>query len=214
MTHRFHRRLIAMAAISLLAAACGGTDSSDVEIRIVGADMGPRQQTVIITQGGQSVDDATITVNGFNLGSTGGGSYTGQLPTALPVNGVLNLTVEVGSATITAQGTVPHPASVETLLPDVDASAALALQVEWLSQLDPDFFILSAECGGCTTDFTSTRPGNERAFDIPPNSLEAGNTYAISVTGYRRGSFSGPADEQSSMNIANAGAGQSVNVIP
>ncbi|MGH7657318.1 MAG: hypothetical protein ACREL6_03720, partial [Gemmatimonadales bacterium] len=138
----------------------------------------------------------------------------GQLPTTLPVNGVLNLTVEVGSTTITAKGTVPDPSSVQSLLPAVDASAALALQVQWQSALDPDFFVLMAECITCTTDFTSNRPGGERSFDIPPNSLEAGNNYSITVTGYRRGTFTGPADDQSSMNIANAGSGMPISVVP
>lgn len=216
MTNRSRRPFAAIVALTLVASACGsGTDSSDAEIRVLGGNMGSVQQTVVVSRDGQSVDDATVTVNGFSLGSTGSGRYTGQIIPAVPAGGQLNLVVEVGTTDITARGTVPPPASVQTLLPSVDAVVTEALQVRWQDLApNPDYFILEANCSGCNTDLTFNRPGSESTFNIPPNTLEAGNSYLITVTAYNRGTFTGAVDDNSSMNIANSGPGQSVNIVP
>lgn len=213
MRHRLRLAAPVAVLIASLAACGGGTDASGIEYKITGQDLAPRNERLLVTRDGQDVPDATVKVNGVNL-VYANGAYTGLLPSALAAGATMNLSVEIGTTVITGRGTVPDPAEVQEPSGSVPVIASAPIIVEWVSLHDPQKFILRAECTTCTHTYFQSPLGSARSFPIPANTLMANETYQFTVTAYNNGTFTGPVDDGSSMNVANTGQTTTVTLQP
>jgi len=215
MSHRLRLAAPLFAAAALLAACGGGTDSSGIKYKITGQDLAPRNERLLVSRDGQDIPDATVKVNGVNL-VYANGAYTGLLPSALTAGATVNLSVEIGNTVITGRGTMPDPADVQEPSgdPQVPVIASAPIIVEWVSLHDPQKFILRADCTTCSHTYSQSPLGSARSFSIPANTLMANESYKFTVTAYNNGTFTGPTDDASSMNVANAGQTKTVPIQP
>ncbi|MEQ9569377.1 MAG: hypothetical protein RLN75_04245 [Longimicrobiales bacterium] len=211
------RRFLPCALALLVAAACGdsdpaGNDDDDdpvVPILVIGTDMGVRFQNIALESGGVALEGATVTVNGETMTESSPGRYGGQLSDALEVGETLTLRIEsdgrvvVGTAVIVdAAPTLTAPVANQYL----DRGNDLAFV--WTAADDPDSFRVSvawvADGGGTSTRVEvdgASRSGSVPTAAVPDDATEA----SARIHAYLRGTFTGPVDPDSDMNVRVAG---------
>ncbi|GAA5435558.1 VWD domain-containing protein [Deinococcus aquaticus] len=177
---------------------------------VQGTDMGAQSQNVRV--GGA----ATVTVNGVNLGLSGGGLYQGTLPAPVAVGAPLNLLTRVGECLVFASDVVPEVPALTAPAAGSSLAASAALPVAWTSASSPQRFVVSATwvTGGAGTGWRSgDLPGATRSFSIPAGTLPAGQTVKVRVYAYNDGTFVGSFTPDSRMAIRGGNeAGRDVTV--
>ena len=177
---------------------------------VQGTDMGAQSQNVRV--GGA----ATVTVNGVNLGLSGGGVYQGTLPAPVAVGAPLNLLTRVGECLVFASDVVPEVPALTAPAAGSSLAASAALPVAWTSASSPQRFVVSATwvTGGAGTGWRSgDLPGATRSFSIPAGTLPAGQTVKVRVYAYNDGTFVGSFTPDSRMAIRGGNeAGRDVTV--
>lgn len=183
----------------LIGLACGDDDSSPSTptFLVQGADMGAQVQNVNVSNGGNPVSGATVTVNGEAATPGAAGEYSVTLAAPVAAGGALNLEVGASGETITATGNVPEAPAVTAPADAAEILTTDAIDVTWTSATDPDRFVVLAV--GATTQ-TFDAAGADRAFSIPAGTLAAGE-WEIRVYAYNDGDFTGPTEAESAMNI-------------
>jgi hypothetical protein len=183
----------------LIGVACGDDDSGPTTetFLVQGADMGAQVQNIVVTNGGNPVSGATVTVNGEAATPGAAGEYAVTLAAPVAAGGALNLEVGASGETITATGNVPEAPAVTAPADAAEFVTNAAIDVTWTSTTDPDRFVVLAV--GATTE-TFDAAGTARAFSIPADELAAGE-WEIRVYAYNDGDFTGPTEAESAMNI-------------
>lgn len=181
-------------------------------VLVAGTDMGNQFQHVSITQGGVTVDGATVTVNGeAALQGAPGGNYDVTLAAPALPGGLLDLDIAFGSVVIEGTGAVPEPPVTTAPLEGANIPVANAIDVTWTSTTDPDRFFINTTNSTLAVDLA----GTARAYTIPAGTLPVGGPYQIRVYAYNDGTFTGPVDVTSKMSIRGEGPPQpSVTIIP
>ena len=205
-------RALPIALPILLTLACGDDNSSPTTetFRVEGADMGAQLQNIVVTNDGNPVSGATVTVNGEAATPGAAGEYAVTLAAPVAAGSALNLQVEASGETITATGNVPEAPAVTAPADAAVIGSADAIDVTWTSATDPDRFVVLAV--GATTE-TYDAAGTARAFSIPAGTLAVGDR-EIRVYAYNDGDFTGPIESPSAMNIrGEAAAYPSVTIV-
>jgi hypothetical protein len=179
---------------------------------VTGTDMGNQFQHIHISQGGTTVDGATVTVNAeAALQSGAGTNYDVTLAAPVAPGGLLDLDISFGTVVIEGTGAVPEPPVITAPLEGANIPVANAIDVTWTSPTDPDRFYIDATESTLAVDL----PGTARAYTIPAGTLPVGGPYQIRVYAYNDGTFTGPVDATSKMSIRGEGPPQpSVTIIP
>lgn len=186
--------------------------SARPSLQVYGRDMGPYWQNVSILQGGVSVNDAMVRVNGQLMTHPDGGYedgyYSGHLTNPVSTGGTIVLEVTRATSTVTAIGTVPEPPFLTAPSDGATFSPSDDITVTWTSSTQPDRFFVNAQwsCGtSCGTGTRYPAPGSARTLTIPASSLPPGQSITLSVFAYSDGRFSGddyePYAEYPGMNI-------------
>jgi hypothetical protein len=193
-------------------AAVYPTISVVVPVVVTGTDMGAQFQHVAISQGGASVDGATVTVNGETaVQSAPGSNYDVTLAAPVAPGGLLDLDISFLSVVIQGTGAVPAPPVITAPTEGANIPVANAIDVTWTSPTDPDRFYINATGSTLAVDL----PGTARAYTIPAGTLPVGGPYQIRVYAYNDGTFTGPVDATSKMSIRGEGPPQpNVTIIP
>jgi hypothetical protein len=169
---------------------------------VTGADMSAQEQHITISEGGTVVDGATVTVNTeAALQAAPGASYDVTLVAPVAVGGTLDLDISFGTTVIQGTGTVPELPVITAPLDNAVILLADPIVVTWTSTANPDRFNINVPGSGYSFDVL----GTERTYTIPAGTLVAG-AYQIHVIAYNHGTFTGPADPTSRMNIGSEAA--------
>ena len=187
-------------------------DDPVTPLLIVGEEMGTQFQSLTITRRGRTVTDAVVTVNGVTLPHTGGGSYQGQLPAALPAGSPLNLRVSAGRATVEGTREVPEAPVVTTPVTGTVFAPTDSITVAWTSATTPDRFVVVATTMLGEESFSQSFPAPTaaRQMKIAARDFPALTELAIEVYAYNDGGLTGAADPASRMSIR---SGASSNVV-
>lgn len=177
------RPLLIRSLLMLAVVACSddptGGGTPPASIRIDGNNVGPSDGLVFISQGGQSVTDASVTVtaNGSAATPTNGGYYW-QLGAPLAAGATLTVRAVRLGATATVVGTLP--ATPVLTAPALDAAVTIGtpLTVTWTSASDPAYFAvhLGYRVGNTGTSVSDSVAGHARAVDLATAAIPAGAT--------------------------------------
>jgi len=198
--------------LSLLWALSGPVSAQGMYL-VTGSDMGPRYNHVQIWGSGVAVSDAVVTVNGTPLPWTGS-IYSADLGTTVPAGDTLTLTIEVGGETIVGKDAVPEAPPVTGPADGSSFTPLDPVQVTWASSTDPDRFLVNTYCPDDCDQQEWEVPGDQRSFEIAAGVLPVNVGVVLRVYAYNDGSFTGPADPASAMNIrAATGGNPTITVI-
>lgn len=153
--------------------------------------MTPQGQAVHVSRGGVPVTDAEVTVNGFRIPHCCGTLYSGNLPTAIPAGGTLNLRVISGGATFDATGEVTPTPTITAPAAGSTVARTDSVRLAWNSLTDPDWFEVCLNCWENSLDgATYAASGTEREFKIAPGVLmDYGTGAVIAVYAYKSNFF-------------------------
>ncbi|HET9065469.1 MAG TPA: hypothetical protein VFN22_06590 [Gemmatimonadales bacterium] len=172
------RALVLLAVVACSEAPTGGS-TPPTSIRIDGNNVGPSDGLVFITQGGQSVTDASVTVtaNGSAATPTNGGYYW-QLGTPLAAGATLTVQATRLGASATVVGTLPATPVITAPAPDAPVTIGTPLTVTWTSASDPAYFVvhLGYRVGNTGTSVSDSVAGHARAVDLATTAIPAGAT--------------------------------------
>lgn len=189
------------------AAAASPTVSVVAPVLVVGGSMGPEFNHVGISQGGASVDGATVTVNGeAALQAAPGDQYHVQLAAPVAVGGAVNLAIAFGGIAIAGAGIVPDQAVVTAPADGAAIPVANAIDVTWTATTDPSRWVVDLFDGA--NNYQVEVAGTARAASFTAGTVPVGGPYVIRVYSYNTGTFTGPVDATSAMNIRNQNAVQ------
>lgn len=210
-TARLTRRAILVLSVILLALACN--DGDDVIAPIptaptpepsrpltIFANIGSRDQTVSVSRGGRSVEDAIITLNGLPVPRAEGNPYY-RVSRAIPAGTPVVLEVVSGGDTVKANGIMPE-APLVTAPERTVFSLSDSIPVAWTSSTDTEGFevvFVSEFYPG------SEVPGTARELTMPASQVGVGNA-VILVSTIGVGVLTGPADPASSMRLRSVGS--------
>jgi len=182
-------------------------------VLVVGSDMGNQFQHVALSQVGTADVLARVTVNGEAAYQSGGGSsYDVAFAAPIAPGGLLDLDVSFGMIAIQGTGAVPERPAVTAPADLAVIHVANTIDVRWASATNPDRFVVTADIGA-TLRFDAA--GSARAFTIPAGALPVGGPWQIRVYAYNDGTFTGPVEAASAMNIRGEGTGYPhVTIIP
>jgi hypothetical protein len=166
-------------------------------LHIVG-NMGAQVQNVAVSRAGQAVTDAAVTVNGVAIPHASGGSYQGELPAIVPAGSPLDLVVTAGGVTVQATGNVPEAPVLTAPATGTVFALADSITVTWTSATDPDLFGVSF---GSVFPALFATPGTARELRVAASEIGTGTEVPIQVSAFNDGTFTGPADPESRMNI-------------
>lgn len=223
----FRRGLPFALGLALLACGDSGPAANDdddddpddpvVPILVTGNDMGTEFQHVVLEADGAPVRGAVVTVNGQALPETVPGRYVGQLDRALEAGETLTLRIESegrvvqGTALIVEAPTIVSPVQGQYL------DRGNPMGFEWTAPDDPDRFQLSvswvAGGGGAATVAEvdgAVRSGSVPTTDVPESATEA----RARVYAYLEGTFTGPVDPDSDMNVRIEGRTVDLSLVP
>ncbi len=171
-------------------------------VLVVGSDMGPEFNHVGVSQGGATVDGATVTVNGeAALQAAPGDEYHVQLAAPVAAGGALDLDIAFGAVVIEGSGTVPEEAVVTAPADGAEIAVASAIDVTWTATTDPTRWVVDLFDG--VTNHSVEVAGTERAASFAAGVVPVGGPWTIRVYSYNAGTFTGPVDAASAMNIRN-----------
>lgn len=169
---------------------------------LITGDLTPEVQLVSITRGGQTVTDALVTVNDLaiphQLNSPGSYRAARDLPT-----GPLVLEVTADGQAVQMTGIMPDTPVLTAPAAGTDFALADSITVTWTSVTSPDSFEVSIEAadfGGGSSLFASST-ARELKFASGDFPGLAGRDVLITVLAHTGGSFSGPAEPDSRINI-------------
>ena len=209
-------RLTSVAPLALVVAliACSesgtGPNPPGDELTIIGSVMSGNFQNLSVYNGNQPRDQATVTVNGTTIPSSGGGGgYYGQLTAQVAPGGQLVLVVRDGDLEATGTAVVPSDPEITS----VTGTVAGQLTVQWTAAANPDSFLVSLQykvgSAGHGQNFMATGSARQRSFTAA--SLPVGATnFTVSVHAYNAGSFVGDATADSRMNVRSSSLTQAV----
>lgn len=215
-------------AFGLALLACGdsgpaGNDDDDdpddpvVPILVTGNDMGTEFQNVVLEADGAPVRGAVVTVNGQALPETVPGRYVGQLDRALEAGETLTLRVESDGRVVQGTAVIVEAPAIVTPVQGQYLDRGNDMVFEWTAPDDPDRFQLSvswvADGGGAATVAEvggAVRSGSVPTTDVPESATEA----RARVYGYLEGTFAGPVDPDSDMNVRIEGRTVGLSLVP
>jgi hypothetical protein len=172
--------------------------------RIMGWDMNFMFEHVFVFRGATPIDTATVSVNGTPAPVGADKGYHITLPASVPTGNPLHLQVVVGAVTIAGVGNVPEDPVVTAPPNGAVLPATVPVAVTWSSATNPDRFkiLVQWSCGpNCGTGKWYDATSSSRAFTVPAADLPSGVDLKVNVMAYNDGSFTGPADSTSTMNI-------------
>lgn len=183
-------------------------DPSPLAIRVEGASLGPVHQELSLFEGTRPLAGATVTVNGHALTEAETGVYRGQLPQAADAGTQLQLRVESQGRLVEGVGVVPDPPVLTTPRAGdyFDRSADVAF--DWTSTGGVAAFRISLEwTEGETSSATVVETsGSARSGTVSPSAVpDEVDAVAAAIEAVSRGSFTGPADPASELNVRVAG---------
>jgi len=130
-----------------------------------------------------------------------GSYYGGDLGFTIPEGDTLTLSVSIGGTMIVGKDTVPEAPTITGPSDGSEFAALDPVLVTWTSSTDPDVFLVDTFCpDGCDQSKWEV-PGDQRSFEIQAGELPVNVGIIIRVYAYNDGSFTGPADPASNMNI-------------
>ena len=156
------------------------------------------------------VANAVVTVNGvasarFNCGTNEYGCYDGYLSQATSAGSPLNLEVTAGGLTVEATGSVPEAPVLTAPATGAVASVADSVTVTWTSATDPSGFAVLGISDWGWYDLALAE-GNARDLKVAAGHIGLGDQ-GIGVRAINQGSFTGPVDPRSRMEISVYGKG-------
>lgn len=190
------------------AATVAFTTGSSAQTLQITAFLNDGHQSVGVLRAGAFVN-AAVTVNGSGLsrggiaGCTAGecmNYYHGAL--SLGVGSLVTVQVRTGGLTVLATGNVPETPIITA--PAVGATFLLAdsIPIAWTSTTDPGSFWVGVSNGGFCCGFLDAPPGAARDLKVAASDIYVDfTTSSIWVGALNEGSFSGPADPQSIMEM-------------
>jgi hypothetical protein len=178
----------------LIAVVTGATAGPPPTLEVRGQDIGEAHASVIVTHGGQAVDDAVVTVNGVAapLGPERLGAYVGSYPRVFAGDPIV-LEVTREGLHVTGVGALPDTPFVTAPTNGTGFAPDENVVVSWTSPTDPDSFEVHANwsCGpSCGTGAEFAAPGSARQLAIPHGALPPG-TIDLRVFAYDDGTFTG-----------------------
>ena len=150
------------------------------------------------------IDTATVSVNGTPAPVGADKGYHVELPVSVAAGNPLQLHVAIGAMTIAGVGNVPENPVITAPPAGATLPATVPIALTWSSATNPDRFriFVGWSCGpNCGTGKWYDAAGASRTVTIPPADLPTGVDLQLSVMSYNDGSFTGPADSTSTMNI-------------
>jgi len=196
-----------------LAVVTGASGPPGPTLEVRGQDMGEANACVVVTRGGQAVDDAQVAVNGvvLPLMPTRTGGYAGSFARVFAGDPIV-LEVTRGALRVTGVGALPAVPFLTAPTNGAGVPAGQQILVRWTSPTDPSYFEVVADwsCGpSCGTGTEFTAAGTARELAIPPGALPTGSIQ-LRVFAYDDGAFTGdyaPFLQYPGMNIrAESGA--------
>ena len=185
--------------------------------RIMGQDMSFKFEHVYVFRGTTLIDTATVSVNGTPAPVAADKGYHVQLPVSVAAGNPLHLQVAIGAVTIAGVGNVPENPVITAPPTGAALPATVPIAVTWSSATNPDRFkiLVQWSCGlNCGTGKWYDATGASRTVTIPPTDLPTGMDLQLSVMSYNDGSFTGPADSTSTMNIRGESSKRPVRINP
>ena len=179
---------------------------------IKGGDTGVYHQHLDIwTSDFEPVADAVVTINGVEIPFVSGSRYSQDLPASLEAGDPFELVVEIGTDVVTGSDVVPPVAVVTAPADGASITQGTPLVVEWTSESDPDRFQISPyPCAGVCYQNVD---GTVRSLEIDTSSFSTTEPVRIRIYAYNEGTFTGPADPSSSLNLRHLGSSPSITVI-
>lgn len=188
-------------------AATNPTISVVAPVLVVGSSMGPEFNHIGISQGGSTVDGATVTVNGEAALQAGAGDeYHVELAAPVAVGGAMDLDIAFSGIEIEGAGTVPEQAVVTLPADGAAIPVANAIDVTWTATTDPSRWLVDLFDGA--NNYQVEVAGTARAASFTAGTVPVGGPYIIRVYSYNHGTFTGPVAAESRMNIRNENAVQ------
>ncbi len=205
------RQLFVLAATMVMALAVGPAHAGSSYI-VSGGDTGVFHQHVSVwTSDNDPITDATVTINGVTLPFVSGARYSQDLPEELQAGDPFELVVQIGPDTITCTDVVPAKPVIMAPLDGASIDQGSSLLVEWTSDSDPDRFQISAY--PCDGNCRVTVGGDVRSLELDTSGFPTTEPVKIRVYAYAEGSFTGPADPSSNLNLRHLGIAPDITVI-
>lgn len=182
---------------------------STLPIRVQGTSMGPLHQNVQLFEEDVPLTGATVTVNGVALSESESGYYQGQLPQLLAAGAEVRLRVESQGRVVEGVGAIPDIPELTTPASGDFLDRSSDVDFAWASPGNPDLFQigLSWTTGTSSSGTFVDASGSAREGAVPTNDMpeEVDAVYA-GIAAYNRGTFTGPADPESDMNVRSLGS--------
>lgn len=199
---------IKLLGLVLLAGGCGGTDGGDPpaadKILLQGSDMGPRFQNFTISRAGASVSSAVVSINGVSLTTTANGRYNYDVGRELQPGEVLVVRVAIGSDVVEGRATIIGQATLTAPIQNQLFTFGQNLNFTWTASAEPDFWLvgLSYNLAGAGIGLADSVARTARSRTLSTATIAASATAPVGyLFGYLHGTFTGPADPASTMNV-------------
>jgi hypothetical protein len=189
------------------AAAANPTISVVPPVLVTGSAMGPEANSIEISQGGATLNGATVTVNGeAALQGAPGDEYFVQLAAPVAVGGALDLDIAFGGVVIQGSGTVPEAPVVTAPADGAAIPVGNPVNVTWTATTDPSRWVVVVTDGDAFHEMEVA--GTARAASFAAGTILVGGPYVVRVFSRNDGTFTGPVAAESRMNITNENAVQ------
>ncbi|MEX1258718.1 MAG: fibronectin type III domain-containing protein [Gemmatimonadota bacterium] len=187
---------------------------------VEGWGVGRAGQQVRVTRRTVGIEGAEVRVEGTSLTHIGDGVYAGDLADAPAAGTIMTVEAVVGESLVVGTGEIPLTPVLTAPADDATYSPDQLVPVAWELLDDPDGFQVRVcwdECAAFQT-FTLT-DGSARSFEFSPLGLPVDlfSEYTIEVLSHNLGSFTGPHESGSRMELPAAsdpGGGRTVRLLP